>query len=91
MTDLTAIGEAVLAAIGEWQRTHPYAPSHRDLMAMTGVSTPSVIAYQLRILRERGLVSFVDGETRTVHLVGSHYALEGPSTPPRLPDWRRPY
>lgn len=75
MTELTAIGEAVLVALEEWQRTHPYAPSHRDLMAMTGVTTSSVIAYQARILRDRGLVNFVDGESRTIHLVGSTYCL----------------
>jgi len=66
---------AILAALAEWQSTHPYAPSHRDLMAMAGVTTPSLIAYQLRILKAIGLVDFIPGESRTVHLAGSQYLL----------------
>lgn len=66
---------AILAALADWQSKHPYAPSHRDLMAMAGVTTPSLIAYQLRILKAIGLVDFIPGESRTVHLAGSQYLL----------------
>lgn len=72
---LTAHGEAILAAVRRWQETHPYPPSHRELMEETGIATTSTVAYQLRFLRAAGLVDFVDNETRTVHIPGSTYRL----------------
>lgn len=71
--------DAVLAFLREWQGSHPYGPTIREIMAGTGISTTSVVVYNLRLLRDKGLAGYIDGEARTAHLAGSRYLLPEPA------------
>lgn len=77
MIDEPSNATRLYEAIRAWQRKHAFPPTHRELMAATGISSTSVVAYNLRLLKERHLIDFLEGEQRTVHLVGTHYAGEG--------------
>lgn len=65
----------ILKFIWDWQSSHAYAPSNRDIQAALDISSNSVVAYNLRALREKGLVDYIDGEARTLHITGSYYIL----------------
>lgn len=64
---------AILSFLAKWQAEHPYPPTIRELMLGTATSSQSVVIYNLRQLREAGLVSFLDNEARTVVLAGTTY------------------
>lgn len=64
---------AILAFLEAWQATHAYPPSVREIGEATATSSQSVVVYNLRKLRDAGLVTFVDGESRTVTLTGTRY------------------
>jgi len=46
-----------------------YSPGLREMMAAAGVSSPSPIQARLAALKRKGLVDWVPGGSRTVHLV----------------------
>lgn len=69
--------QAILNFLAEWQATHAYPPSTREIMAATGTSSQSVVIYNLRVLRGRGLVTFKDEEARTLTLAGTRYTWPG--------------
>ena len=60
-------------------------PTHRELMEATGISSTSVISYNLRKLEEQGLIVQVHGRRGgSVVVAGSRYQV-----PPEEPaDWR---
>lgn len=51
-----------------------YGPTHREIVDGLGLSSTSVAAHHLSVLRRRGLVTYVDGQARTLRIVGP---LEG--------------
>jgi len=61
--------QKLLLAIEAHSRMHGYAPSIRDLQAACAISTTSVVTYHLARLRMRGLVDWIDGAARTIHVV----------------------
>lgn len=53
---LTYRQRCVLEAIRSYQAEHGYAPSMRDIAALSGLSSPSSAAYQVRELAGRGWI-----------------------------------
>lgn len=58
----------VLMFIQEFERTRHYSPSVREIADGVGISSTSVVVRHLRMLRTAGVLTFVDGESRTIVL-----------------------
>ena len=58
----------ILEAIETFWNLHGYGPSFRDLQELTGISSTSVVWYQLRRLREQGVVDYEPDVARSVRL-----------------------
>lgn len=69
----------ILRYIAEYLETKHFSPSLRELAALTGVSSTSVVSGDLAALREDGLVDWIDGAQRTLHLTGKGYETTGVS------------
>lgn len=67
---MTPQGARLVAAIRGYYDEHGYAPSVRDLMTRTGMSSTSVVTYWLRKLRADGLVDYEDRVPRSIHVTG---------------------
>lgn len=74
-SETTVARARVLEAIGIYTAKHGYAPTIRDLCAITGVSSTSFVNNHLRQLRDAGKITFIDGKTRTIRIVEA--ALSG--------------
>lgn len=61
--------EAILAAIRANYRDAARPPTVAELLVATGISTTSVVAYNLRRLQEQGLIKIEDGVSRGIRLV----------------------
>ncbi len=59
---------AICSAIAAHWKEHGYAPTRRELMAMTGISSTSVVSYWLTRLRERGYVLVEAEKARALRL-----------------------
>lgn len=60
----------VLDAIRAYKNDHGFSPSMRNLMAMTGISSTSVINYYLGLLEAEGLIRRSSGISRSIEVVG---------------------
>ncbi|WHM41108.1 hypothetical protein [Streptomyces sp. BPTC-684] len=60
----------IIRSAREWVAEHGEAPSVRELAQAAGLSSPSSIAYQLKRIRERGVVV----ETRAAPAACAHTA-----------------
>ena len=59
--------ERILTFLREWSR--PYCPTLREIADALGVTSISAVSYHLSRLRTAGIVDWVDGQPRTLHLV----------------------
>jgi SOS-response transcriptional repressor LexA len=59
---------ALLAAIEQYWARHGYGPSIRDLVAMTGWSSTSVVDYHLRELHGHGLIDWDRRVARSIRV-----------------------
>lgn len=63
---------AIVAFIREYNATHPYCPSLREIMRGVGLSSVGHVHQHLRILRARGEVDWLDcgvsWAARTIHI-----------------------
>ena len=69
-TELSSKQQRILRAIEQFIDRHGYPPSHRDLMRLADISSTSVVAYNLRLLRDRGLVELPAARGRALRLIG---------------------
>lgn len=60
---------AICDYIDRYERDHQYAPTVRELAERFDRSTSSIWRH-LILLREAGLVNWVDNQERTVHVTG---------------------
>lgn len=58
----------LLDALHQFRRAHGYPPSVRALMAETGISSTSTVAYNLNVLEQMGLVAMDEKKARTIRL-----------------------
>jgi repressor LexA len=63
------MSDEILAAIAQYSRENGYPPSVRELVALVGASSTSVIDYHLRRLRRAGRVTWVQGKARTLRVM----------------------
>ena len=63
--------DRILDAISTWHLFYDYPPSFRDIQQFAQLSSPSVVLYQLRRLRDEGKVRWVPRVARSVRLVGA--------------------
>lgn len=73
MTTADRLYDAIVA----YYREHGFSPSFGDLMAATGISTTSLVAYNLRLLRRQGRITFSWGMARSIRLAGPRCACCG--------------
>lgn len=60
---------AVYATIEDFIDEHGYAPSTRELCELRKLSSPSTMNTHLKALRDKGYISYVDGQARTIVLL----------------------
>src|SRR3954452_22451491 len=53
-SELTPRQRQILTMIREWVDRHGYPPTMREIAAAVGLSSPSSVAHQLRVLEEHG-------------------------------------
>ena len=75
-TELSEKQRRILGAIGGFIDRYGYPPSHRDLMRWADISSTSVVAYNLHILRDHGLVELPDDRSRALRLIGPNIRYE---------------
>lgn len=66
---MKATEEQIVNAIMEYERTHGYSPSVRDVCVAVGIKSASAVKYRLERMREKGLVTYVDRTPRTLKVV----------------------
>lgn len=76
---LNGTSERLLDAIVGFWKAFGYSPSYRDLMATAGLSSASVVDYNLRKLRDLGYVSYEPGIARSIVLLEP---VDAPARPP---------
>lgn len=63
----------VLAFIRDFQASHGYAPSYREIGEAFNLTAMANIHRILHILRQRGLIRFRDAAKRSVEIITSDY------------------
>lgn len=59
--------EEIVKAIKQWNRSHKYGPSFRDLVEMTELSLGTVHG-ACRDLRDKRKIDYIDGVARTIRI-----------------------
>lgn len=67
---MNATAEVVLDAVREFWGLHGFSPSIRDVMEMTGISSTSVVSYNLRKLKDAGFIDYWPEITRSITVTG---------------------
>jgi len=67
-SDLTKRQSITLDFIREFLAKHNYAPSYRDIMKGTGISSPATAYNHVQALRDKGYITLTDGQMRSVEL-----------------------
>jgi SOS-response transcriptional repressor LexA len=65
---LTSRRREILESIADWHDTHGYAPTVREITRIHGLASVSTTHGHLAILRDEGVVDWVAGQNRTLHL-----------------------
>ncbi|MER8199514.1 hypothetical protein ABTY00_37025 [Streptomyces microflavus] len=86
---LSARQEAVMAVVRSWIIEHGEGPTIREIGARVGLSSTSSVAYQLRQLEERGLISRTGGPGCCPPSRSSRRSTR-PASPPSRPAPLRP-
>ena len=66
---MTPQQQRIRAAISGWTAGHKYAPTVRELGDLLGLRSSATIHHHLRAMRQAGLVDWVDGQVRTLHVM----------------------
>ena len=64
--NLTRMQKKTLKAIEQFIIKHKYSPSQRELSDMLGLVGTKTVSIHLHHLRDKGYISFVDGQNRTI-------------------------
>ena len=60
---------AIFEYIKSFIEANQLPPSHREIMAGCGLSSTSVVKYQLEKLRKRGLIRIIENRARGIQIV----------------------
>jgi repressor LexA len=69
MNSATAVEQRILDAIKNHINLNGFSPTYRDLMIATGYTSPAPVQGAVYRLRDKGLVTFLDNQARTLRLV----------------------
>ncbi len=75
----------LVGAIARYQAVHGYAPSVRELMTATGLSSTSNVAYWLDACERAGLIARAPRLARAVTLTAAGEAIAGPASEEAAP------
>jgi repressor LexA len=78
--DLSARQQTILASIRDFSRANGYPPTIRDIGAACGISSTSVVNYNLNILEREGLIERDRTVSRGIKLVGDGARERVPGT-----------
>lgn len=56
----------LVRAVDAFHAEHGYAPTVREVQLALGNASPSTVYVRLSLMRERGMVTWVDGQVRTL-------------------------
>ncbi len=59
---------STLQFIHSWTSAHRYAPTIREVGDGLGLSSSGTVHNRLSLMRELGVIDWIDGEARTLHL-----------------------
>ena len=62
---ITNRGRAILTAIADYTAEHRYPPSQREMQELAGISSISVVANDLSVLRRAGYLTYTPMMGRT--------------------------
>lgn len=79
MKDLSYRQKAILEFLHDYAEKHGYPPSIREIGAAVGISSTSVVNYNLRILEERNYIEREREISRGIRLVGSEERESAPT------------
>ena len=60
----------VLDAIIRYKQIHGFPPTVREICNLTGYKSTSSVASHLKVLREKGMITWVESMPRTITVVG---------------------
>jgi repressor LexA len=69
MNELTESQERVYKSIKEYIKTNKISPSIRDLCKINGFTAPGTLTYHLKILKEKGYITYRDKTPRSIVLI----------------------
>jgi len=78
---LSATQRRLLLACGHYWLAHRYSPSLRELIFLAGISSTSVVAYNLRRLERMGLITYAGEIPRSICLTDAGWAESGLEPP----------
>lgn len=61
----------ILEMVTGYIREHGFSPTLREIADATGISSSSVVAYHLSHMRDAGIITYRDGLSRTIAIVGA--------------------
>jgi SOS-response transcriptional repressor LexA len=69
MTPVTIVEQKILNAIKAYQDEFGFSPTYRELMLATNYTSPAPIQRVIYQLRDKGRVTFMRGQARTLRIV----------------------
>ncbi|MEX2599574.1 MAG: transcriptional repressor LexA [Dehalococcoidia bacterium] len=77
MAKISARQQQILGFLREYKAEHGYAPSLRDIQIACGISSTSVVDYNLRLLQREGLIRRSPDISRAIDIVADEPASTG--------------
>ncbi len=71
-TTKSTSGDRLLGFIGQYIAHHGYSPTIREMVHGAGMSSTSVAYYWMLKFRDVGLITWVEGQARTVRMSDGH-------------------
>lgn len=83
-SNMLSIKTRVLQYVRLYIAKHGYPPAIRDIVNDCGISSTSVVAYNLKRLQEEGVLSYTPGIARSIVLHEAPCKHEGTQRPVRM-------
>lgn len=68
----TISNDEILLHIDQYIRENGYSPTVRELCMITGKSSTATIQSHLKKLKERKLITYKEGKSRTIRILGGN-------------------
>jgi repressor LexA len=74
LPELTPAQKALYDWLDDYIRSHRHSPSIRQMMEAMGLRSPAPIQSRLRLLQQKGWITWQEGQARTLQLLGGAMA-----------------